>query len=165
MHLNYCIIFSWRLFKLLCHNFQNTIHQTIPRCHCPFHLHFPFWLHQLLLHIHGKKKHIARALLTPFIHFSSRFSWSNLENFNFMDALYIWFLKSDIFGKYLWDVIGRNSWFRIISFLQICEYAFAFLWLVLLLHQQVDESLKQLFYQFVGTYQQARSCKNHKYIG
>ena len=122
MHLNYCIIFSWRLFKLLCNNFQNMIHQTIPHCHCPFHLHFPYWLYRLLLHIHEKNISLGRCWRHSFT-FSSRFSWSNLENFNFMDALYIWFLKSDIFGKYLRDVVGGNSWFRnnsIFTNMRIC---------------------------------------------
>ena len=122
MHLNYCIIFSWRLFKLLCNNFQNMIHQTIPHCHCPFHLHFPYWLYRLLLHIHEKNISLGRCWRHSFT-FSSRFSWSNLENFNFMDALYIWFLKSDIFGKYLRDVVGGNSWFQnnsIFTNMRIC---------------------------------------------
>ena len=96
--------------------------------------------------------------------FSSRFSWSNLENFNFMDALYIWFLKSDIFGKYLRDVVGGNSWFRSDSIFTNMRICLCISLTCLTLHEPVDESLKQFFYQFVGTYQHARSCKNHKYI-
>ena len=119
MHLNYCIIFSWRLFKLLCNNFQNMIHQTIPQCHCPFHLHFPYWLYRLLLHIH--EKNLARTLLTPLFHF---FFQVFLKKWMlFMDALYIWFLKSDVFGKYIRDVVGGNSWFRnnsIFTNMRIC---------------------------------------------
>lgn len=107
------------LFKLLCDNIQNIINQVIPQCH------FPYFLHQLLLNIHGRKiSHygVVDATLSLFLPDFPNWTWKI-----FALSIFLVHMISQIWQ--FWEVprwcIGVNSWFRnnsILTNMQICLF-------------------------------------------